>query len=96
MNDKEYISQLEGLVCFLANVYKKNEEEFHGKHIKTCSVTNSERRDLTEQEKDELSRFSAIQGSKIRWSIDRIARFNIKPNCDISIIEEKIKNNNEL
>ena len=95
MSNEEYIKQLEGLVCFLASCYDGNQEEFQGKHFKTCSIDNPERRELTNSELDELSRFVQIQGTRNILAVKNLAQLNIKPTVSISIIEDKILKNNK-
>jgi len=76
LDDKTYIEDLEGLVCFLAKTYEKLKDTYWLNHLKTCGVDNPKRRDLTECEKSELNRFSLIQGSRLQKRVKQLA--NIK------------------
>jgi hypothetical protein len=79
LSDAEYIQELEGLVCFLARCYEKTLEVYHDTHLKTCSVANPERRELTDCEKSEYRRFPLIQGFRLQRIISDISKAN-KPN----------------
>lgn len=75
--DSEYIKELEGFICFLAVCYEKAKETYFDKHMETCSVSNSSRRDLTEAEENEWQRFPMIQGLRLQrtglyagWALD--------------------------
>lgn len=76
LSDAEYIQELEGLVCFLAECYEKTKETYFDKHMETCSVANPNRRDLTEAEQSEWQRFPMIQGSRLQHIVSDIAKSN--------------------
>lgn len=66
MKDEDYIKELEGLICFLAGCYEVNKITYFDQHLKTCSVSNPNRRELTDAEKSEYMRFPLIQGSRLQ------------------------------
>ena len=74
MKDEDYIKQLEGFVCFLAQCYEQSKEVYFDKHMKTCSVGNPDRRDLTEAEQSEWQRFPMIQGTRLQNIVSEIAK----------------------
>ena len=76
MEDGEYIKDLEGLVLFLAKNYEATKEMYFDSHLKTCSVSNPNRRDLTDDEQREWQRFPLIQGSRLQSIISQIAKTN--------------------
>jgi len=76
LSDAEYIKELEGLVCFLAGCYEKTKETYFDKHMYTCSVTNPNRRNLSEAEQSEWQRFPMIQGSILQHIVSDIAKAN--------------------
>ena len=76
INDQSYIKDLEGLVCFLSRTYEKLKNTYWLDHLKTCAIDNPERRDLTECEKNELNRFSLIQGSRLQKIVQQFAETN--------------------
>ena len=79
LSDADYIKELEGIICFLAGCYDKTKEIYFDKHMNTCSVSNPNRRDLTDAEQSEWQRFPMIQGTKLQHVISNIAKAN-KPN----------------
>ncbi len=76
LSDAEYIKELEGLVCFLAGCYEKTKETYFDKHMETCSITNPNRRDLTEAEEREWQRFPMIQGTRLQHVVSNIVKVN--------------------
>ena len=81
LSDADYIKELEGIICFLAGCYDKTKEIYFDKHMNTCSVSNPNRRDLTDAEQSEWQRFPMIQGMKLQHVISDIAKANKpKPN----------------
>ena len=76
LSDADYIKELEGLVCFLAACYEKTLEVYHDTHLKTCSVANPERRELTDCEKSEYRRFPLIQGFRLQRIVSDISKAN--------------------
>jgi hypothetical protein len=76
LSDADYIKELEGLVCFLAGCYQKTLEVYHETHLKTCSVANPERRELTACEESEYRRFPLIQGFILQRIVSDISKAN--------------------
>lgn len=76
LSDADYIKELEGLVCFLSTCYEKTLEVYHDTHLKTCSVANPERRELTDCEKSEYRRFPLIQGFRLQRIVSDISKAN--------------------
>lgn len=77
MSDQEYIKGLEYLVKSFANAYQVNFEKFYWENFKTCSITNPNRRELTELEKTIIMRFTTYQGS-FRKKVKQIANLKIE------------------
>ena len=71
MDQQEYIEQLEAMVYFIASAYEAGKYQYHDKHLETCSVDNPNRREITDQEWNEIGRFPQIQGANGLW----LARF---------------------
>lgn len=93
MEDKEYIKELEGMLVFLAKCYTKSKETYFDVHLKTCSIANPDRRDLTEHEQNEVTRFPLVQGTVLQNIVDDISKAN-KPNPkDIKEAMLRFKNN---
>ncbi len=82
MSDAEYIKELEGFVCFLAGCYELTKEVYFDKHMKTCSVSNPDRRELTESEQREWQRFPMIQGTALQHIVSDMAKENKPPPKD--------------
>jgi len=76
LSDAEYIKELEGITCFLAGCYEKAKETYVDRHLNTCSASNPGRRELSDSELDELSRFPMIQGSRLQAMVKNIASAN--------------------
>lgn len=91
LDDQAYINELEGLVCFLAQVYEKLKDTYFDAHMKTCSIDNPNRRDLTDAEQSEWQRFSLIQGGKLQNIISHFAKTNKPRPTDIDKALERFK-----
>ena len=76
LDDQTYINELEGIVCFLAQTYEKLKDTYFDSHMKTCDITNPNRRNLTEAEHKEWQRFTLIQGSKLQNIVRHFAETN--------------------
>ena len=85
MTNEEYIQELEALVCFYAKAYEANADIFY--RPKSFPITD--------KEKENLMKFSSIQGSRQRFGVEKLSKINIprtkKYNIDI-VIDELIKN----
>ena len=86
-----YIEQLEGIVCFLAGCYEKAKETYFDTHMKVCSNSNPERRELTECEQKEWQKFPIIQGTRIKTIVSEISKLNIPPPDNIEDFFTKFK-----
>jgi hypothetical protein len=76
LDDQTYINELEGIVCFLAQTYQQLKETYFTSHMKTCDITNPNRRDLTENEHKEWQKFTLIQGGKLQNIVKHFAETN--------------------
>ena len=85
MTNKEYIQELEALVCFYAKVYEANADVFY--RPKSFPIT--------EEEKENLMKFSSIQGSRQRFGVEKLSKINVprtnKYNID-TVIDKLTKN----
>ena len=84
LSQEDYIKQLEGLVCALANCYEKCKETYFDKHLNTASRANENRRDLTEQEQSEINRFPLIQGTANQFAVEKMSKSNKKPTMSLT------------
>ncbi len=91
LDDQTYINELEGIVCFLAQTYEKLKDTYFDAHMKTCSIDNPNRRDLTDAEQSEWQRFSLIQGGKLQNIISHFAKTNKPRPTDIDKALERFK-----
>lgn len=73
IQDKEYIKDLEFMVSFLADSYQVLADRYFYKHMKTASITNPDRRDLTESEKKEWMTFPLIQGHRMQSIVKKLS-----------------------
>ena len=87
ISDKEYIEDLEGIINILAKSYETNADTFFYQHLKTCSNSNPNRRDLTKCEESEISRFSLFEG-RLQNIIKKFAK---KDKGNPKNIEETVK-----
>lgn len=83
ISDSEYIKDLEGLVCFLAGCYEEAKKIYFDAHMNTSSVSNPNRRDLTEAEQSEWQRFPMIQGSVLQNIVSKIVESKKQPPINI-------------
>ena len=88
MDDAEYIEGLEFLVSILADVYQKNFDKFYWKNFETCSITNPNRRDLTELEKEIIMTFTTFQGGT-RSEVKKMSKIKITQPKNINKTIEK-------
>lgn len=79
ISDSDYIKELESVVCFLAKCYEKAKNTYFDTHLETCSLSNPNRRDLSESEMSEWQRFPLIQGSRLQDMVSDFAKSE-KPN----------------
>ena len=91
LDDQTYINELEGVVCFLAQTYEKLKDTYFDAHMKTCSITNPNRRDLTDNEQKEWQRFTLIQGGKLQNIVRHFAETNKPRPNDIDKALERFK-----
>lgn len=69
---KEEINYSEILVM-LAKHYKDTKERYFDRHMKTCSMSNPNRRELTVFEQAEWQSFPLVQGTKLQNIVEKIA-----------------------
>ena len=96
MTDLEkYIQSLESLVCFYASCYEACRETYQTKHYKTCSISNPNRRELTESEINDLMNFPQIQGSRMIFSTTDLSKIKVENQLPIREILTIIKRKHE-
>ena len=60
----------------MAQVYEKLKGTYFDAYMKTCSIDNPNRRQLTEHEQSEWQRFSLVQGGKLQNIVSHFASAN--------------------
>lgn len=71
LTDAEYIKELEGMLRVMARFYESCKETYFDKHLQTCSITNPDRRELTDAENSEWQRFPLVQGMKLQNIVEK-------------------------
>lgn len=93
MSDEEYIIGLEFFVHFLSKVYSQCKDTYHDKNLGISSILNPNRRQLTQCEQDEWSKFPLIQGIKLQNYVSSFA--NTVKRTPIELDEFVKRYNNE-
>ncbi len=96
LSDSEYIKELEALVCFLASSYNACKEVYMDSHLETCSVSNPNRRSLTESEQNEINKFPLIQGTPNIMAIEKLAKAKKKITIPLTRLTEKILSHEDI
>lgn len=93
--DQQYINELEKLLLFVSSCYESAKYVFYDKHIETCSSGNPNRRELTDIEFSELSRFPTVQGFSNRHFIQKLAKKHKPSKTNWELLEKRILSEKE-